>query len=257
MRFGIISDVHLGYGDDQVVLEALDRTVETVTEGFEPDHVVVLGDLIEDQPDPAADEANLEAVVEVIDGHGVPATYLFGNHDVAQIDPETVSRIVGNDPWGRIPGTECVYLDSSAPRLGDPRGELSADQLGFLDETLPGCRRPVVFVHHPVHYHDITSNPWFGDTPERAFCGNKIVVQNLLADLARSAVTVNGHIHETAYAHADNAHHFTLNAFNKEYPRATGVTGTYGLLTVGDEVTMTATEPDRITRTITVEFPDE
>lgn len=251
MRIGLLADIHYGYGDTAAVTTELRGVIERFNDDIHPDVTVVLGDLIHESDSARGDRDRLDRLTELLAGLDSPVVYLLGNHDVMNLDRDTIHAVLDQDRWGRVDGTDLLYLDSSAPHLSGSRGELDADQLAFLRRELASVDAGLVFVHHPIHYHDISDNYWFGDYPERGFCGNKKELNRIIADHGGVVATFNGHLHETAYTTAGGLHHFTINAFNRERPDA-GVTGTYAAVQFDDELRVRVVEGERIERSIAV-----
>lgn len=243
MKVGILSDIHLQRAHDRAIRAKLDHALDRL-DAFAPDHLVVLGDLIEDE-DRETDREHVRTVRAALDSLGVPVTYLLGNHDVARLSHEDLRDLLGVERFhGRVEGTDLFYLDSSAPERSGAQGAVSAEQLAFLDRELADVEGAVVFVHHPLGYRDLSGNHWFAEEPERAFCGNKREVNDVLARHDVAAV-VNGHVHETAHVRYRGVDHLTVNAFAKER-RDRPVTGTYAELTLDDEVSLRVVEGDRM-----------
>lgn len=236
VTFGIVADVHLQKPYVDETAAELERVVTAFNETVDPDAVVVLGDLIEHDDTKVTDQEHIEKVVSAFENCNAPVTYMLGNHDVMNLDRDEVVKLIDQEPWGSIEvnGWDVVYLDSSAPRLHDARGELDSDQLAFLEESLAETDSAIVFVHHPVHYHDLSENEWFAEYPEEAFCGNKKRVEDVL-DREHVHAVFNGHLHETHHAIVDGVDHVTLNAFAKQTPDNEGVAGTYATATVTDD----------------------
>ena len=246
MKVGVLSDIHLQRVNEEAVLTELDRALDSLDD-VDPDRLVVLGDLIEDE-DREADREGVRTVREALDSLGVPVTYLLGNHDVERLSHEDLREALGVERFhGRIEGTDLFYLDSSAPERAGAQGAVSEEQLAFLDAELADAEGAVVFVHHPLGYRDLSGNHWFAEEPERAFCGNKREENDVLARHDVAAV-VNGHVHETAHVRYRGVHHLTVNAFAKER-RDRPVSGTYAELTVDDEVSLRVVEGDRMEST--------
>ncbi len=171
-------------------------------------------------------------------------TYLLGNHDV-----ECLSRVELRDLleverfWGRVAETDLFYLDSSAPERAGARGTVGAAQLEWLDRELADATGAVVFVHHPLGYRDLSEDAWFASDPERAFCGNRRAVNDVLAGHDVRAV-VSGHVHETAHVRHRGVDHVSVSAFSKEQPDVP-VTGTYAQVVVDDGLAVRVVEGSR------------
>ena len=251
MRLGLLSDVHLRSSDADAVVATLQDIVRHFNTRFQPDHVVVLGDLIEDES-PAADRDHLRTVVEELSALDAPVTFLAGNHDVERVPPTEFSEIVGNPRWGRIADTPVVYLDSAAPHLAGAPGYVSDEQLTFLDGALAELDEALLLVHHPIHHRSLADNVWFSEAPERAFLVNKRDVLAVVEEHASVRAVFNGHVHETHHARFRGLDHFTVNAVNKETPDS-GVTGTYTEVELASSLSVTVVEGDRRRVTVTLD----
>lgn len=252
MKVGIISDIHLRSAHERAVMAELERALDRL-DAIDPDHLVVLGDLIEDE-DPETDRRHVRTVRAAFDGLGVPVTYLLGNHDVERLSRADLRDLLSVERFdGRIEGSDLFYLDSSAPERSGAQGAVSEEQLAFLDRELADAEGAVVFVHHPLGYRDLSGNHWFAEEPERAFCGNKREVNDVLARHDVRAV-VNGHVHETAHVRYRGVDHLTVSAFAKER-RDQPVTGTYAELTVDDGISLRVVEGDRMAVTFEIPTP--
>lgn len=254
MRIGIIADIHFGFGETDAVTETLGRVIDHFNTSFRPDATVVLGDLIHESDSPDTDHRRLKRLVELLGNLNAPVTYLLGNHDNVNLPYPRIREVLGQDRYGCLAGTDHVFLDSSAPQLAGARGALDEAQHAFLRDHLPTTQHTLVFVHHPIHYHDIHRNYWFATAPERAFCGDKKEVNAVIEESGGVLATFNGHLHETHHTSDRGLHHFTVNAFNRERPEA-GVTGTYAEVTLGETLRVRIIEGDQITRTIEVPVP--
>ncbi|MFB6172867.1 MAG: metallophosphoesterase [Haloarculaceae archaeon] len=246
LRLALVADVHMRDRDHEAVAASLDRIVDRVT-SFDPAQTVVLGDLIEDD-DPAADERNVERVLDAL--APLDPRYLAGNHDVEHFSAEEFAALVGGDLWGHesIAGTDLVYLDTSAAALPRARSEVSEEQLAMLGRVLAESEETLVFAHHPVHYRDLSANPWFGEKPELAFCASKVWIQRVFDEHGGVLATFNGHVHENCHATYRGVDHFTVSAVNKERPDSEGPTGTHALVTLDDRLLVEVYDDDGFVR---------
>lgn len=229
---GLIADVHLRAG----LADRLERELAGVRDRIaaaEPDHCVVLGDLIEDGDDPATDAAHVERVRSVLDDFDCPVTYLLGNHDVEQLSVERLGALLGQDRFygvRQVGDVPLVALNSAWPAADGAPGWLGPAQRDWLaDRAAAGdLRDALVVVHHPVGAFDLSENVWFRDYPERAYCVDR---KSALAALADADVrgTVSGHVHQAGRDDFHGVDHVSLNAFSKETPEKP-FTGTYGLV---------------------------
>lgn len=209
------------------------RRVVEAFESFDPDLIVVLGDSVEDET-AERDRKHFTMVIEQL-SFGPPLRILAGNHDVMNLSLETLRSLFENPLDGivRMGGETLTFLNSAAPRLGNPRGEISVEGIELLRQLNP--EEPVtIFVHHPLHYRDVSDSVWWATRPEEAFCGNKRAVNELLAERSVRCV-INGHIHDSNHTHYRGIDHVTINAFGKEKPDVP-VTGTYAEVEIGEAI---------------------
>jgi 3',5'-cyclic AMP phosphodiesterase CpdA len=230
----ILSDLHLEPDHGTAILETLEETLTEIAI-HEPSLLVILGDIVQ-ETDSATDEQFLRTVVDRTTAFDSPCRYVPGNHDVQSLDPATFADAVGHDCWAIDQERAHVFLDSSAPRLPGSRGELPEDQLATLREQLSAMDDAIIFVHHPVHYHDVGDNYWFSRHPEEAFCGNKREVRAILDEASEHvSAVVNGHLHEWDWTTDGGISHFTVDSFNKTH-NPTGESGAYALLETADSL---------------------
>jgi len=230
----VVTDLHLEPGDDTVFERFADRL--SAIESYSPDRLVVLGDIVHYATD-GRDRELVERFVSLLDDSGLAYRCLPGNHDLGRLDLAAFTDAVGNDGWTVEEETETWFLDSTAPHLGERRSEVSDDQVQALAERLPAMASAVLFVHHPVHYHDIRDNRWFGEHPEEAFPGNKRAVAETLSPGSVGAV-LNGHLHEFAVTEYQGVLHVSVDAFNKTN-NPDGTTGNFAVVERGDPLCIT------------------
>lgn len=232
LRLGVVSDIHMRSGYREELTAELSR-LRARLEQFDPHLIVALGDIIEDET-AELDREHVALVREQL-SFGPPLRMLAGNHDVMNLSLETLRSLFDNPVDGvvRTGGETLAFLNSAAPRLGNPRGEISEEGfelLGRLDPEEPAT----IFVHHPLHYRDVSDSVWWATRPEEAFCGNKRAVNETLENLSVRCV-INGHIHDSNYTRYEGINHVTINAFSKEKPDVP-VTGTYAEVEIGETI---------------------
>lgn len=239
MKAGLISDVHLQSSHADQVERELAWVVDHFNDSFRPDVTVVLGDLIEDEGTAEADRRNIRRVTGTMKELDSPVRYLAGNHDVMSLSRGDLREAFDQELQGRleVSGRTLAFLDSSAPRLADARGELDEEGLALLERVLAAEPTPVLFIHHPLGYRDVRENAWFAETPEQAFCGNKATVNRLFMRYGRPAAVFNGHLHDTGYTTYRGVEHVTVDAFGKWRPDSY-IGGTYAEVTLNGQATV-------------------
>lgn len=235
-KIAVLPDIHMRNEYSEELEDRLEETIEKLEE-FEPDLLIALGDVIQHEETEQEDIENIEKVKEILEGLDCEKIYLAGNHDSMNLNHDQLEEIFGNELWSstEVNGEKLIFLNSSAPWLSGSRGETTEEQLEFLDEELENTEEATIFVHHPIHYHDVQDTYWWTNYPERAFCGNKKEINRVIGEHENVKLVVNGHLHENDLTEYESAPHITLNAFSKE-TREKPVTGTYAMIELGEEI---------------------
>ena len=237
-----LSDIHLRSERREEVLGALEEIRTRIEAEYDPAHVFVLGDLIEDES-ARPDRRHLRAVRSVLEGGGdsCPVTYLLGNHDIGSLSRTQLGEVLGQDRfYGRttVDGQPFVYLDSTRDAPG-PGGAVGPEQLSWLRESVPSGS--IVLLHRPVVPFSLADNVWFRDSPEKALLRDRA---RLLEAIDGDAVgTVSGHIHRTERLRSRGFSHVSINAVSKERPTKP-ITGTYAVLSLDAPGELTVSHPD-------------
>lgn len=239
-KIAILTDLHFESTNEEQLFDILDDTLERI-QSHSPDKLVILGDIVQ-HTNPSTDRRLIEDCIDRFIDAELSFRCLPGNHDVNQIGLDAYTKLVGNQPYG-AEGNK-IFLDSSAEHLSNGRGEIPDEQLAFLEDALASMTTPLVFVHHPIHYHNVRENRWFASSPETAFCGNKeTVIDRLDSSQAEIRSVINSHLHEWNYTTYRGIDHFTIDSFNKLYdPNAE--TGSFALVELNDHFRITQYNAD-------------
>lgn len=241
-HIGLIADIHVVPDRRDETFRKFEQVLDTLSD---VDHIVLMGDMIGGGSTGTYQEATerdrdlLTGVVERAEAAHPPITYLLGNHDVVSLTSEDVADITGQSPFGLfdIAGEDAVVLDTSAPHIHGSRGEVTDEQIGFLDETLPDLDDAIVLTHHPIHYHNVEDNVWWDVYPERAFCGNKKEINHLIEQHGGVRSVFNAHLHEHDHTVFKDLDHVTVEPFSRKGP-GDGPTGAHAVVDIDDGITV-------------------
>lgn len=238
MRIGVVSDIHRKKKTQEAVDRELNAFVSYMNEYVQPDLVMALGDLIHHDTK-EEDKRQLAAVRDALDSINAPVRYLLGNHDVMRLSPEECATVLDQDRFGHevVAGEDILFLDSSARWLSGSRGEISEEQMAFLEETLPAVEDALLFVHHPIHYHNVEDTVFWDVYPERAFCGNKKEINYLIGELGGVRAVFNGHLHEHDHTVFEGIDHVTVEPFSRK-TRGAGPTGAHAVVDTEEGITV-------------------
>lgn len=242
MKAAIISDIHLLEENRETALEELEETVDRIDKKS-PDLVIVLGDMIggavttgKEAPEETEGIEELREIRNRIEKIEAESLYLLGNHE-QDIDKEKFTDVFEQDTYGvkQVKGENLIYLDSSAPELSGSRGQISREQLDFLDEKLTELEDAFLVVHHPIHFRDLSHSVFWDVYPERAFCGNKKEINNVIEKHGNVRMVFNAHIHDLDLTGYKGREHFTNPPFISEN-REEGFNLYYTLAEIGEGI---------------------
>jgi 3',5'-cyclic-AMP phosphodiesterase len=161
MRFALISDVHLGpAASHQGKLRKLTHLSEELIAGFvkrmrdevEPDLIINLGDVLEDES-PERDRERYGKFVSMLREAGKPVLHVAGNHDTVNLTPAELCALWADTPepiYSRdIDGVHFAVLRTIEHR--GERIELPEEQIQWLERDLAGTGLPsIVIMHNPA-----------------------------------------------------------------------------------------------------------
>lgn len=247
-RIGVVAEVHMRSEYANSLVDELEWVADRFERDFEPDHVFVLGDVIQHGTSEAEDVRNVQRVADTFNDRSYPVTYLLGNHDVINLTRQDLESILGQE---RFYGTVTVgdnafvYLDSALRNVETPSGMIGPAQLSFVQDAVQRDEDVFLLVHHPIGDFDLSDNPWFERFPEQAYlCDRKP-----LLEIARQApavkTTVSGHIHKNEHVEFYDIDHLSIGAFSKE-TREKPVTGTYAEMVIQDSTDVAVKVGERV-----------
>jgi len=245
IKIAILSDLHLMEANRKEALENLERTLDRLKR-HEPDLLIVLGDMIGgkvttskqvDEEDEGIEE--LKEIRNRVEKLDLEKLYLLGNHE-QDIAKDKFEQEFGQSTFGikEVEGENFVYLDSSAPELSGSRGQISREQLDFLDEKLQELDDAYLIIHHPVHFRDLSHSYYWDIYPERAICGNKKEINNVIQKHDNIRAVFNSHIHDLNLEEFKGRKHFTNPPMISE-SREKGFNNYYTIAQIGEEVDLT------------------
>jgi Icc protein len=206
MRFALISDVHFGppasYGGQLRKLTHLSedlvaRFVRRMRDEFNPDVIVNLGDVLEDES-AELDRARYSRFVALLKEAGKPILHVAGNHDTINLTPAELCEMWGttSDPiYSRdIGGTHFAVLRTVEHRR--ERIELPEAQIRWLEQDLAETSLPsVVLMHHPASEMRLDGNRWFDKRPHLCRVVERRALRQVIERSGKVVAVFNGHVH--------------------------------------------------------------
>jgi Icc protein len=206
MRFALISDVHLGpAASHQGKLRKLTHRSEELVQAFvrrmrddlNPDLVINLGDVIEDES-AAKDRERYGSFVAKLREIGKPVLHVAGNHDTINLTAEELCSMWGNTAEATyskdLGGVHFAVLRTIEHR--DERIELPAEQLSWLEGDLARTSLPsVVLMHHPASEMRLEGNRWFEKRPNLCRVVERRALRDVVQRSGKVLAVFNGHVH--------------------------------------------------------------
>lgn len=206
MRFALISDVHFGpEASHQGKLRKLTHRSEELVREFvrkmreeaQPDLIVNLGDVLEDESS-EQDRVRYARFVSLLREIGKPILHVAGNHDTINL---TTRELCGL--WGTT--DDVTYsrdydgIHFSVLRTVEYRGdriELPEEQIRWLERDLAATSLPsIVLMHHPVSEMRLEGNRWFEKRPHLCRVVERRAVREVIEASGKVLAVFNGHVH--------------------------------------------------------------
>jgi len=206
MRFALISDVHFGPpASHEGKLRKLTHLSETLVDAFvtrmqqqvQPDLVINLGDVLEDEA-AQPDRQRYARFVELLAQIGRPVLHVAGNHDTINLTPEELCSMWGNS-------SSVVYsqdhhgIHFSVLRTIEHPGErieLPEEQIRWLERDLAATNLPsIVLMHHPASEMRLEGNRWFEKQPHICRVVERRALREVIAQSGKVLAVFNGHVH--------------------------------------------------------------
>lgn len=249
----LLSDVHLRSTELSTLRTELEAYCDVLL-AEQPDHLFVLGDLIEDGASPETDREHVQVLSDTLNTVPCPVTCLLGNHDVENLSCKALSSLLGQDQFHgvrEVGNTPVIFLNSTREQKEGACGEYGLEQRRWLAECLSQYDAPLILSHHPLGNFNLSDNEWFNNFPERAFPVDRRELLVTLKTSRATPVTFCGHIHQTGFSTFHEVPHISLNAFSKETPEKS-FTGTHAIVTVDETVTVDVKIRDKTVATYQV-----
>jgi 3',5'-cyclic-AMP phosphodiesterase len=222
MKFAIITDIHLGpEGYHNGVLRKINKDVKTLLNNFvhemnenvNPNFVMVLGDLIEDE-NPKNDASNVSYIVELFEQLKCPVYYVAGNHDLQNISDAELAALFKIDRlYYSFDQGEYHFVVLFTKSKEHKDAVVSEEQISWLKEDLEKTnKKTMVFTHYTLADQDLTGNHWFEDSPEKCLVPNRNEVRNVLEQSKKVLAVFNGHLHWDNKDTHNNIPYFTIQS---------------------------------------------
>ena len=205
MRLALFTDQHFGpqasfHGKlrklSHQAASLTERFVSAMNQGTQPDVVVNLGDVIEDESE-ALDAQRYGQFLEIVRTLECPVEHVIGNHDSVYLSDDRLQVMIGAHALYRsvdIAGVHLVILRSVERKDRDVR--LPEEQLSWLRTDLDQTPLPsVVCIHHPLSDLELTGNRWFEKAPHICRVANRREVREILEQSGKVRAVFNGHAH--------------------------------------------------------------
>lgn len=243
MKFGIISDIHVGTENEHKgvfrklsrhSLDLLENFIETMNREVKPSFVVNLGDAISDRSHDV-DVSNYKDVLRRLSRLNCPVYHVIGNHEQwGMPENELLSFVEREHLYYSFDSDDYhgVVLFSRDPE----RTEITIDdeQAAWLEHDLKGTdKKTVVFVHHVLSDQDVTGNFWFDGNPGRMLIRNRSKIRQLFEKSGKVVAIFNGHTHWNRMDVHNHIPYFTIQSLVENFNNDDVPGSCYAVIEVG------------------------
>jgi len=206
MRFALISDVHLGpAASHQGKLRKLTHLSEELIKAFvrrmrddvNPDLVINLGDVIEDES-AEKDRERYGHFVAMLREIGKPVLHVAGNHDTINLTAAELCGMWGSSEtatYSQDHGGIHFAVLRTIEHTGE-RIELPSEQIEWLERDLATAALPaIVLMHHPASEMRLEGNRWFEKRPNLCRVAERRALRKVIQSSGKVLAVFNGHVH--------------------------------------------------------------
>lgn len=225
MKFAILTDIHLGgekyykgilrkINKDAKIF--LDNFVAEMNNNVQPEFVVVLGDLIEDDNE-INDKINIDYIVKLLKQLECPVYYVAGNHDLKNISEDELAKLFNQKKLYYSFDSSRFHFIVLFSRVSEDRTIwIPNEQKEWLKQDLDKTdKKSVVFVHHGLADQDLTGNPWFEGKPKNCLIANRQEIRNIFSVSNKVIASFNSHLHWDKKNIYDNIPYFTIQSLTE------------------------------------------
>jgi len=206
VRFALVTDVHFGPPAyfagrlsklSDAAPELLRGVVEQLRRNDNPDLVVNLGDVVEDE-NHDADYARYRDFVAILSESADCVLHVAGNHDSINLADEEIATLWNHgEPLfysRRVAGVSFIVLRTL--EIKDRAVHVHEEQLRWLAAELASAEPPVVvLMHHPASEMRLAGNRWFENAPHICRVAERRQLRRILEDSGKVVAVFNGHAH--------------------------------------------------------------
>jgi len=228
LTVALVTDVHFGpaahFGGTlrklgERAADLLEAAVGVIACEVEPDLVVNLGDLIEDES-PELDLARYRTGLGLLAKVPAPLVSLAGNHDRINLEPATLRALWGLPTEGPLFRSfdlgGCHWVMLYTQERKDVDVHVDQQQMGWLDGDLGATTLPtIVLMHHSAAEQDLRGNRWFERAPHICLIAERRELRAVLRRHAHVVAVLNGHLHWNHLFVEDRIPYLTLQSLTE------------------------------------------
>ena len=223
MKFAILTDIHLGPEEfykgvlRKINKDAnlfLDRFVHEMNDKENPEFVIVLGDLIQDE-NSTKDKQNMEYIIKSLKKLKCSVHYVAGNHDLKNISETELAQLFNQEKlYYSFDSGDFHFITLFSKAAADKSHHFVSDeQILWLNKDLENTNKKcILFVHIGMADQDLTGNPWFEGRPEKCLISNRKEIRNILSSSNKIIAVFNSHLHWDRMDIHNNIPYFTIQS---------------------------------------------
>lgn len=179
------------------VVEFVNNFIETMNNKVNPDFVIVLGDLIEDD-NTENDKEHMQFLIKSFNRLNCKVYFVAGNHDLKNISEDELMDIFNQKLFYSFDSDNlhCIVLFSRKIQIKGAGFTITDDQIEWLKKELNSTKKDcIIFMHASLADQDLTGNPWFEGRPDSCLILNRNKVRSILENSGKVKAVFNSHLH--------------------------------------------------------------
>lgn len=248
ITFGWLTDSHyasrtLAPENDRWFNDGLLKTTDAVNSiaAHGVDFVVHGGDLIQGYDTAAGDQADAQAIIDIVRTAGAPSYFICGNHDLPRMSWDTFRSITGiTNPGGYyhfdLRGVRFIFLDACYNADDDASHYGTGTSYTTVNKYIPPAQRAWLaarLAEWPGRFVFFSHQPFGIQQVDNSYVLNADAVHSIMLPYAdRILAVISGHSHRNLRTIRDGITHYETEAMTDgAYPA-----DAWGIVTIEDDV---------------------
>lgn len=244
MKFGIISDIHLGprafwNGKKRTIHKTLRKDLRNAIKIFNKENlsfVINLGDIIAGKSS-RKDSRNIKKGKRFLEKIKTPTYNVIGNHEIKNLSLDRVINLLRQKkPYYSFEKDNYHFIILYTPSNQNKSLSIDKEQLNWLRNNLSKTnKKTVIFSHYSLADQNLKGNPWFEGASEFCLVKNRKEVRKIIEKSKKVVAVINGHLHWNNQKIHKGVPYFTIQSLVENYKDKGRAAGAYAIVNLEKE----------------------